>query len=173
MGAIELSALTGARKLGLLVSIPVLAFAVVGMLDMPFGRFPLGLLLAGVLAAFLLSGGKAHRMLAVFATIVVLLLGAVALGSPLVARWAVIGVGLYCSIMWSNIFSLAIDGLGSLKGQASSLLVMAILGGAVLPPLQGLVADRMGVQASFCVPLLAFLYIVYFGLWGHTVGRKT
>jgi FHS family L-fucose permease-like MFS transporter len=75
--------------------------------------------------------------------------------------------------MWSNIFSLAIDGLGALKSQASSLLVMAILGGAVLPPIQGAVADRFGIQASFAVPIVAFVYVAFYGLYGYRAGRRT
>jgi FHS family L-fucose permease-like MFS transporter len=74
--------------------------------------------------------------------------------------------------MWSNIFSLAIEGLGPLKSQASSLLVMAILGGAVLPPIQGAVADRLGIQASFVVPIVAFVYIAFYGLYGYRAGRE-
>jgi len=88
------------------------------------------------------------------------------------AKWAVVAVGLFCSVMWSNIFSLAIDGLGALKSQASSLLVMAILGGAVLPPIQGAVADRLGIQASFAVPIVAFVYIAFYGLYGYRAGRR-
>ena len=59
-----------------------------------------------------------------------------------------------------------------MKSQASSLLVMAILGGAVLPPLQGAVADRIGIQYSFVVPALSFLYIAFYGLYGWRAGRK-
>jgi FHS family L-fucose permease-like MFS transporter len=87
------------------------------------------------------------------------------------AQWAVLGVGLFCSVMWSNIFSLAIEGLGNLKSQASSLLVLAILGGAVLPPVQGAVADRWGIQCSFVVPMVAFAYVGFYGLYGYRAGR--
>ena len=74
--------------------------------------------------------------------------------------------------MWPNIFSLAIEGIGPLKSQASSLLVMAILGGAVLPPLQGQVADRFGIQFSFIVPMMAFGYIAFYGIFGYRAGRN-
>jgi len=74
--------------------------------------------------------------------------------------------------MWSNIFSLAIEGLGPTKGQASALLVMAIIGGAILPPLQGALADRFGIQVSFIVPAIAFAYIVFYGLFGYKAGRS-
>jgi FHS family L-fucose permease-like MFS transporter len=82
-----------------------------------------------------------------------------------------IAAGLFCSVMWSNIFSLAIEGLGPLKSQASSLLVMAILGGAILPPMQGALADKFGIQSSFVIPMLAFAYIGFYGLYGYRAGR--
>jgi FHS family L-fucose permease-like MFS transporter len=67
--------------------------------------------------------------------------------------------------MWSNIFSLVLRGLGPLQGQASSLLIMAISGAAVLPPLQGAVVDRFGLQSSFWVPLLAMTYVTVYALY--------
>jgi FHS family L-fucose permease-like MFS transporter len=88
------------------------------------------------------------------------------------AKWAILGVGLFCSVMWSNIFSLAIEGLGPLKSQASSLLVMGILGAAVLPPIQGRVADHTSIQTSFIVPMIAFAYIAFYGLYGYRAGRN-
>jgi len=87
------------------------------------------------------------------------------------AKWAILCVGLFCSVMWCNIFSLAIEGLGPLKSQASSLLIIAILGGALLPPTQGAVADRWGIQFSFVVPIVAFAYIAFYGLYGYRAGR--
>jgi FHS family L-fucose permease-like MFS transporter len=74
--------------------------------------------------------------------------------------------------MWSNIFSLAIEGLGQLKSQASSLLVMAIVGGAALPALQGWTADQIGVQRSFIIPIIAFAYVAFYGLYGYRAGRQ-
>ncbi len=85
--------------------------------------------------------------------------------------WAILGIGLFDSVMWSNIFSLAIEGLGALKSQASSLLIMAILGGALLPPLQGFMADHIGIQHSFIVPMMSYVYIAFYGLYGYRAGR--
>jgi FHS family L-fucose permease-like MFS transporter len=62
--------------------------------------------------------------------------------------------------------------MGVLKSQVSSLLVMAILGGALLPPLQGWIADHHGLQTSFIVPLIAYAYVAFYGGFGHKVGRK-
>jgi len=83
-----------------------------------------------------------------------------------------VAVGLFSSIGWSNTFSLALEGVGKLKSQASSLLVMAILGGAVLPYLQGKISDLTGnCQLSFIVPLLGYAYVAFYGAKGHRVGR--
>jgi fucose permease len=92
----------------------------------------------------------------------------VATGDP-IARMA---VGLFTSVGWSNTFSLAIEGVGSYKSQASSLLVMAILGGAILPPIQGFVADRLRLQVFFIVPLVAYAHVAFYGWKGHEIGRN-
>jgi FHS family L-fucose permease-like MFS transporter len=87
--------------------------------------------------------------------------------------WCVVAVGLFTSIGWSNTFSLALEGTGIYKSQVSSLLVMAILGGAVLPPLQGKIADvTHNLQISFIVPLFAYAYVAFYGLIGHRIGRS-
>ncbi|MGD0743577.1 MAG: sugar MFS transporter [Verrucomicrobiota bacterium] len=131
-----------------------------------------GALLAVLLFAFFLGEASAHRMLALFSAVIIGLLLAGILGSGQLAVWSILGVGLFCSVMWSNIFSLAIEGLGPLKSQGSSLLIMAILGVALLPPLQGFVADRMGIQFSFIVPMGCFVYIAFYGLYGYRAGRQ-
>ena len=121
---------------------------------------------------FLFCKSQAARTLMFFSLMVVaLLLAAVVIGGN-VAMWCVVAVGLFTSIGWSNTFSLAIEGVGPLKSQASSLLVMAILGGALLPPLQGLVADATdSLRLSFIVPLLAYAYVAFYGAKGHRIGR--
>jgi FHS family L-fucose permease-like MFS transporter len=67
--------------------------------------------------------------------------------------------------MWSNIFTLSISGLGEYKSQGSSLLVMAILGGAVIPLIQGSLADAIGIQNSFLLPAACYLYVAWFGMF--------
>jgi FHS family L-fucose permease-like MFS transporter len=131
-----------------------------------------GVLLCILLFAFFAGESSPQRMLALFGTLIVALLITGMAASGETAQWAILGVGLFCSVMWSNIFSLAIEGLGPLKGQASALLIMAILGGAVLPPIQGAVADQFGIRASYLVPVVAFGYIIFFGLYGYRVGRE-
>jgi len=89
------------------------------------------------------------------------------------AMWCVVAVGLFTSIGWSNTFSLALEGTGVYKSQVSSLLVMAILGGAVLPPLMGKIADvTHNLQVAFIVPLVAYAYVAFYGAKGHSIGRE-
>jgi FHS family L-fucose permease-like MFS transporter len=128
---------------------------------------------------FQFGKGLAGRTLLIFgATIVALLAVAMFKGGQL-AMWCIVGVGLFTSIGWPNIFSLALDGMGIYKSQVSSLLVMAILGGALLPPLQGKLADLLikggnerGLQFSFIVPLVAYAYVAFYGWKGHKFGRQ-
>jgi FHS family L-fucose permease-like MFS transporter len=98
--------------------------------------------------------------------IILLLLGTFAQGH--LAMWSIIAIGLFNSIMFPTIFDLAIKGLGAYTSQASSLLVMAIVGGAIIPPLQGLFADLSGsIQLSFVVPMICYLYILFYGFIGY------
>jgi FHS family L-fucose permease-like MFS transporter len=80
------------------------------------------------------------------------------------AMWTLILVGLFNSIMFPCIFTLAIEGLGPLTGKGSGLLVAAIVGGAIVPELQGILADRIGIHHAFILPVLCYLYIVFYAL---------
>lgn len=171
MGAVELSDLARKRKQLLLVAVPLLGFVVLWMargwdvvkLYLPF--------LVLTFALFQFGKGLAGRTLMLFSGMVVALLATAIVAGGKVAMWCVVAVGLFTSIGWSNTFSLAIEGVGIYKSQASSLLVMAILGGAILPPLQGLIADSSSLQLSFIVPLVAYAYVAFYGAKGHTIGR--
>jgi FHS family L-fucose permease-like MFS transporter len=81
-----------------------------------------------------------------------------------VAMWSIIAIGLFNSIMFPTIFTLAIDGLGRHTSQGSSILVMAIVGGAIIPPLVGKVADLIGLHYCFFIPALCYVYIAWYGL---------
>jgi len=83
------------------------------------------------------------------------------------AMWALLLVGLFNSIMFPSIFTLGIEGLGPLTGEASGLLIMAIVGGAIIPELQGLLADRIGLHHAFALPVLCYLYILFFAIKGQ------
>ena len=85
-------------------------------------------------------------------------------GSGTVAMWAILLVGLCNSIMFPTIFSMALHKLGDLTGQGSGILCMAIVGGALVPFLQGYLADTIGLQMSFLVPAACYTFILYFGL---------
>ena len=77
--------------------------------------------------------------------------------------WAILAVGLCNSIMFPTIFSMALYRLGSLTGQASGILCMAIVGGALVPFAQGLLADSIGLQQSFLIPAACYAFVLYFG----------
>jgi FHS family L-fucose permease-like MFS transporter len=85
-------------------------------------------------------------------------------GEGKLAMWAILAVGLCNSIMFPTIFSLALHGLGKFTGQGSGILCMAIVGGAVVPFVQGMFADTIGLQPSFMVPAVCYLFILYFGM---------
>ncbi len=112
---------------------------------------------------FFIGRSLPAKTLSIFALIstAMLIVGLTSTGK--IAMFAIIGIGLFNSIMWSNIFTLAISGLGKYTSQGSSLLVMAILGGALIPPLQGYIADIKGVHFSFIVPVLCYVYLAFYG----------
>ena len=189
MGAFALSDMKPAVKHALVVLAPALAFTIVATLPAVAGAMGFawtaraaelcsmgnaqhyGVLLVFLLIAFLAGESSPHRMLALFSVVIIVLLGTGIGTAGDTAKWAILGIGLFCSVMWSNIFALAIEGLGPLKSQGSSLLIMAVLGGAILPPLQGVVADHFNIQTSFVVPMAAFAYIAFYGLYGYRAGR--
>ncbi len=84
-----------------------------------------------------------------------------------IAMWSILAVGLFNSIMFPTIFTLAIDGLGKHTGQASGILCMSIVGGALIPVLQGYFADNIGIHHAFFLPVICYLYIAYYGFKGH------
>jgi FHS family L-fucose permease-like MFS transporter len=199
MGAIELSEMQKVNKQICLVIVPLLAYlflwtAISAPLDAMHGGSSFGDVLGlwkdnfvqnwsmfevylplVALCWLMFQFGKAlaGRTLLIFcSTIVALLVVAIMCGGK-TAMWCVVGVGLFTSIGWPNIFSLALDGMGVLKSQVSSLLVMAILGGALLPPLMGAIADvTHDLRPAFIVPLIAYAYVGFYGAIGHKIGRK-
>jgi FHS family L-fucose permease-like MFS transporter len=85
-----------------------------------------------------------------------------------VAMWSILLVGLFNSVMFPSIFTLGIAELGPLTGDGSGLLVMAIVGGAIIPLLQGVLADRIGIHHAFILPVICYLYIVFYAFKGST-----
>ena len=90
-------------------------------------------------------------------------------GSGQLVMWTILAVGLFNSIMFPTIFSLAVSGLGRHTGQGSGILCAAIVGGALLPVLQGLFADQIGIQLAFFIPVLCYCYIAYYGWRGYSL----
>ncbi len=113
-------------------------------------------------AAFFIGQDKPARTLLLFSVICILLLILSIFSSGELSLWSLISLGLYNSIMWPAIFTLAIAGLGKHTSQGSSLLVMAILGGALIPPLQGILADGVGVHLSFVIPIFCYVYLAFY-----------
>jgi len=107
------------------------------------------------------SPGKA---LAFNSVVSMLLILAAIFGHGALAMWAILAVGLCNSIMFPTIFSMALHGLGRHTGQGSGILCMAIVGGALVPFAQGALADAVGLQASFFIPVACYAFILFFGL---------
>jgi FHS family L-fucose permease-like MFS transporter len=172
MGAFALSDMRSWLKKALTVVVPVVAFAVIIIVSGLSNALHYGIFLAILPVMFFLGAAGPQRMLALFSVVIIGLLATSMLTTGATAQWTILAVGMFCSVMWSNIFALAIEGLGPLKSQGSSLLVMGILGAAVLSPLQGKVADLFGIQHSFVVPMVAFAFIAFYGVYGYRAGRK-
>jgi FHS family L-fucose permease-like MFS transporter len=128
-----------------------------------------GAMVGRFIGSALLRRWKPGRFLAwnAAAAMVLLLLAIATRGS--IAMWAVLAIGLCNSVMFPTIFSLAISRLGSRTGEASGVLCMAIVGGAIVPLIMGFFADHIGLTPAFFVPILCYAYIAHYGLVGHVV----
>lgn len=84
-----------------------------------------------------------------------------------VAMWSLLAIGFFNSIMFPTIFSLALKGLGKFTSKGSGLLCMGIVGGALVPAIQGYFADTIGLLPSFLIPLVCYLYILFYGVMGY------
>jgi FHS family L-fucose permease-like MFS transporter len=122
-----------------------------------------------LIGSFALPFVRTERALAAVAACAMLLVAVTIFGHGPIAMWAIVSCGLFNSVMWPCIFPLGVKGLGRLTSQGSGILVMMVVGGAIVPELQGLLADRFGYQPSFLVVLLCYAYLVYFGLNGYKV----
>jgi FHS family L-fucose permease-like MFS transporter len=125
-----------------------------------------GAMVGRFLGAPLLRRFRAGHLLAICAVLAAALVGISMLTEGQVAVWSILAVGLFNSIMFPTIFSLGVAELGPLTSSGSGILNMAVVGGALLPLLQGAIADRIGIHSAFFVPVLCYLYILYFALNG-------
>ncbi len=130
-----------------------------------------GAMIGRFVGSGLLQKIRAQKLLAINAAVAALLVTVSVLTLGHVAMWSLILVGLFNSIMFPSIFTIAIEGLGPLTGKGSGLLVAAIVGGAVIPELQGVLADHIGLHHAFVLPIVCYGYIMFYALKGSS-GRK-
>ena len=128
-----------------------------------------GLMVGRFVGSAILQKVSAQKVLLIAAFASFILVGATVLTSGYISMWAMLAVGLFNSIMWSNIFAMSIDGLGEYTNKASGILVMAPVGGAIFPLLQGVLADvpAIGLHLSYILPLFCYLFIIYYAVNGY------
>ena len=127
-----------------------------------------GAMVGRFIGAGLMNKIAPNKYLAFNASMAVgLLLLAIAAGGGAVTQWALLLIGFFNSIMFPTIFSLGTKGLGKFTGAASGIISTAIVGGALVPVLQGLVIDNMGLMISYVIPAVCYVYIVFFATQGY------
>ncbi|MBE8723213.1 MFS transporter [Sphingobacterium pedocola] len=176
-GAISAFEFSRSTKHVLLVTVPLLAFGlIIGVntlagFDMSHLYFFLACVAVQIIA-FFLSKERPVRTLIIFGTLGLLsmLIGLLSVGTT--AIYAFLTGGLACSIMWGSIFSLSILGIGKYTEQGSAFLVMMILGGGIIPPIQGKLADIIGIHNSYVLPLFGFVYIILFAFLARNFLKK-
>ena len=166
-GAIAVFNPSNTLKKWLYIIVPYVAFGVVLSVNAISGfevkhLFAFGICVAIQIAGFFIGKDKPALTLKTFGLfgVIAMILGLYTTGT--VAIFAFLSGGLFCSIMWPSIFALSIKGLGKFTSQGSAFLVMMILGGAIIPPIQGKLADIIGIHSSYWVTVICFLYLMYF-----------
>jgi FHS family L-fucose permease-like MFS transporter len=155
----------GLKKI-LLIIVPYVAFGVILLVN--FGKYSTNQILffaicvAVQIGGFFLAKDNPVKTLKIFSLLglIAMVIGLLATGN--VALFAFLSGGLFCSIMWPCIFTLSIAGLGKYTSQGSAFLIMMILGGAIIPPLQGKLADVFGIQPSYIIAVLCFAYLLFY-----------
>jgi FHS family L-fucose permease-like MFS transporter len=118
------------------------------------------------IGAALMQKIRPGLLLGINAGLSVLLILTAVMTSGSIAMWAILLVGFFNSIMFPTIFSLALRDLGKYTSKGSGLLCLAIVGGAIVPVVQGAIADSAGLQLSFVLPMLCYIFIIFYGLVG-------
>ncbi len=159
-----------------LASIAVNYFKLEGISTAKTASFLLSLYWLGALVGRLLGAGimtkvKPGKLLGIFGTTAALLIAISMFTSGQIAIATLVLCGFFNSVMFPNIFTLGITGLGPMTSKGSGLIMTAVVGGAVIPPLIGVLADKMGIQHSFIVPIICYLYIAFYGFVGHKPTR--
>lgn len=124
----------------------------------------LGFMIGRVLTAGVLKYVRAPVMLAAFAGGALVASAVAVAGTGTTAVWMVVALGFFHSLMFPTIFALSLEGLGRHTKLGSSLLVMSIVGGAILPAVMGWISDRSSIQTAFAVPLVCYAYVLYFAM---------
>jgi FHS family L-fucose permease-like MFS transporter len=130
-----------------------------------------GALVGRLLGAGIMTRVKAGKLLGIFGITAAILIAVSMFTSGTVAIATLVLCGFFNSVMFPNIFTLGIAGLGPMTSKGSGLIMTAVVGGAIIPPLIGFLADKMGIQHSFIVPIICYLYIAYYGLSGSKPSR--
>lgn len=163
----------------LLVFVPFVAFVVIIIANWVAGRmFTTNEILLFVVCiaiqiiGFFIAKDRPIETLKIFSTLGVIgmLIGVFTTGQ--LALFALISGGLFCSIMWPCIFTLSIAGLGKYTSQASAFLIMMILGGAIIPPVQGKLADIFSIQSSYLIAAACFVYLLFYAYRAKVVLDK-
>ncbi len=126
-----------------------------------------GAMLARLIGFFALKKIRAQHALAFVSILAFVFLAAAMLGHGTLALWALVSCGLFHSVMWPCIFPLGLKGLGHATSRGSGVLVAMVVGGAVVPEVQGVLADSIGYQRSFVVVLACYAYLIYFAFSGY------
>ena len=165
-GAITVFNPSDSLKKWLYILVPYIAFAVVLSVNAISGfevkhLFAFAICVAIQIAGFFIGKDKPALTLKTFGLfgVIAMLVGLFTTGK--VAIFAFLSGGLFCSIMWPSIFALSIKGLGKFTSQGSAFLVMMILGGAIIPPIQGKLADIIGIHESYWITVVCFVYLMY------------
>ena len=125
-----------------------------------------GAMIGRFIGAAVLQKVAAGKVLFFHSLGAIILLGLTIMSQGTFAMWCVLAVGLFNSIMFPTIFSLAINGLGKATSQGSGILCLSIVGGAIIPLFQGMLADTIDLQTAFILPAVCYVYIAYYALWG-------
>jgi FHS family L-fucose permease-like MFS transporter len=131
-----------------------------------------GAMVGRFLGSALLQKLKAGNLLAAYAGVNIFLLLVSMNTGGLLAFWSILCIGLFNSIMFPTIFTLAIKGINQNTAQGSGILCTAIVGGAIIPPLYGFVADSFGLKVALFVPAACYLYILWYGKVGSKIGLQ-
>jgi FHS family L-fucose permease-like MFS transporter len=128
-----------------------------------------GAMVGRIIGSVALLKVRAERALLAVASVAALMVLITIFGHGRVAMWAIVSCGLFNSVMWPCIFPLAVKGLGKFTSQGSGILITMVVGGAIVPVLQGFLADHLGYQTSFAIVFCCYSYLVFFALQGYKI----